>query len=76
MLCLGAFLLTAVLVLTTPLGLAYHGQFTVDAFSAFMKLLILAGAAMAIIMALDYNRARGASTGSSSRCSCCSRRSA
>ena len=61
MLCLGAFLLTAVLVLATPLGLAYQGQFTVDAFSAFMKLLILAGAAMAIIVALDYNRREGIS---------------
>src|SRR5579875_297590 len=61
MLCLGAFLLTAVLVLASPLGVAYQGQFAVDAFSAFMKLLILAGAAMAIIVALDYNRHEGIS---------------
>src|SRR5579875_3738656 len=59
MLCLGAFLMTAVIMLSTPLGLAYNGQFTVDAFAVFMKLLILAGAAMAIIVALDYNRREG-----------------
>ena len=59
MLCLGAFLLTAVLVLATPLGIAYQGQFTVDAFSAFIKVLILTGSAMAVVVALDYNLREG-----------------
>ena len=44
MLVLGGFLLTALLVLTTGGGLGYNGQFVVDAFSGFNKLLILAGA--------------------------------
>jgi NADH-quinone oxidoreductase subunit N len=59
MLTLGAILLTAVLMLTTPVGHGFNGQFVVDPFSAFMKVLILAGSAMAIIVALDYNAREG-----------------
>ena len=44
MLTLGVFLLTALLVLSTGFGIGYHGQFTSDAFSAFVKLLMLAAA--------------------------------
>ena len=56
MLTVGALLLTAVLVLATPDGSAYRGLFVVDDFGTFMKLLILLGAALSIILALDYNR--------------------
>jgi NADH-quinone oxidoreductase subunit N len=56
MFALGGFLLAALLVLTTTRGVGYHGQFISDAFSSFAKILILAGAALAVIMSLDYNR--------------------
>jgi NADH-quinone oxidoreductase subunit N len=56
MLVLGGFLLTALLVLTTDGGLGYNGQFVVDAFSSFNKLLILAGAFLALVLSLDFNR--------------------
>jgi NADH-quinone oxidoreductase subunit N len=56
MFALGGFLLAALLVLTSVRGLGYHGQFISDAFSAFVKILVLAGAALALILSLDYNR--------------------
>lgn len=56
---LGAFLLTAILVASSTSGLGYRGQFVVDPFSGFVKILILAGAAMALILSLDYNRRQG-----------------
>jgi NADH-quinone oxidoreductase subunit N len=56
MFALGGFLLAALLVLTSARGVGYHGQFTSDAFSAFVQVLILAGAALALILSLDYNR--------------------
>ncbi|HLY88349.1 MAG TPA: NADH-quinone oxidoreductase subunit NuoN [Acetobacteraceae bacterium] len=56
MFALGGFLLAALLVLTGDRGLGYHGQFVSDAFSAFVKLLILAGAALSLMLSLDYNR--------------------
>jgi len=56
MFALGGFLLAALLVLTSARGVGYHGQFTSDAFSAFVQILILAGAALALILSLDYNR--------------------
>ena len=59
MLTLGAFLLAAVLVVSAGRGSGYHGQFVVDPFSGFVKLLILSGAALALILSLDYNRAQG-----------------
>ncbi len=55
MLGLGALLLTAVLEVSTPLGAAYHGLFVVDRFAVFMKVLIVAGAALSVVLALDYN---------------------
>ncbi len=57
MMVLGAYLLTAVLVVATPFGHAFGGLFVADAFSAFVKVLILAGAALALVLSLDYNRA-------------------
>jgi NADH-quinone oxidoreductase subunit N len=56
MFALGGFLLAAFLVLTTGRAIGYHGQFVTDAFSSFSKILILAGAALSLILSLDYNR--------------------
>src|SRR6185437_2237137 len=56
MFALGGFLLAALLVLTTGYGIGYHGQFVADAFSSLTKILILAGAALSVILSLDYNR--------------------
>jgi len=56
MFALGGFLLAALLVLTTSRGVGYHGQFISDAFSSFAKILVLAGAALSLILSLDYNR--------------------
>jgi NADH-quinone oxidoreductase subunit N len=53
---LGGLLLAALLVLTSNRGIGYHGQFAADAFSSFVKILVLAGAALALILSLDYNR--------------------
>ena len=55
MLGLGALLLAAVLAVSAPLGTAYAGLFSVDRFAVFTKLLILAGAALTMILAIDYN---------------------
>jgi NADH-quinone oxidoreductase subunit N len=54
MLTIGAFLLAAVLVVAGPMGQGYHGQFTVDSFSAFAKLLVLAAAVLGVMVSLDY----------------------
>ncbi len=56
MFALGGLLLAALLVLTSSRGIGYHGQFVADAFSSFVKILVLAGAALALILSLDYNR--------------------
>ncbi len=61
MLSLGALALAGVLVLAAPTGSAYRGLFVVDGFGSFMKLLILAGAAMSAVLALDYNVREGIS---------------
>jgi NADH-quinone oxidoreductase subunit N len=53
---LGGMLLAALLVVSGAQGVGYHGQFISDAFSSFSKILILAGAALALILSLDYNR--------------------
>ncbi|MBU6498083.1 MAG: NADH-quinone oxidoreductase subunit NuoN [Rhodospirillales bacterium] len=55
MLTVGAFLLAAVLVISTGQGVGYRGLFTDDAFSAFVKLLVLAAAALGVVVSLDYN---------------------
>ena len=56
MLSLGGLLVTAGLVLIAPEGIGYGGLFVADAFSRFVQVLILAGAALAIILSLDFNR--------------------
>ncbi len=61
MLAVGALVLTAALVLSSNAGSGYRGLFVVDPFADFMKLLLLAGAVLSVIMALDYNRLEGIS---------------
>jgi NADH-quinone oxidoreductase subunit N len=56
MLVLGAYLLTAVVLLSAPYGRAFGGLFVSDPFSSFVGILILAGAAMALVLSLDYNK--------------------
>ena len=59
MLTIGGFLIAFMLVLTGGKGSAFNGQFISDAFSGFNKLLILAGATMAAILSIDFNRKQG-----------------
>ena len=59
MLVLGAFAITFMLVLQATPQLAFSGQFSVDAFAGFAKLLILAGAALTAVLSLDYNERQG-----------------
>ena len=61
MMSLGALALTAALMLGTPHGTAYLGLFVVDSFSGFMKVLILAGTALSMVLALDFNEKQGLS---------------
>ncbi|MSP04525.1 MAG: NADH-quinone oxidoreductase subunit NuoN [Acetobacteraceae bacterium] len=56
MMTLGAFLITAMLVITGSSGSGYRGQFLADGFGQFTKLLILLGAALALILSLEFNR--------------------
>ncbi|MBY0332100.1 MAG: NADH-quinone oxidoreductase subunit NuoN [Acetobacteraceae bacterium] len=53
---IGALLLAAVLVLGQPEGTALGGLYVADAFSGFMKILALLGAALGLVLALDFNR--------------------
>jgi NADH-quinone oxidoreductase subunit N len=55
MLTVGAFVLAALLVMSTVSGVGYRGQFTSDAFSSFVKLLVLVASALSVVMSLDYN---------------------
>jgi NADH-quinone oxidoreductase subunit N len=52
---LGALLLAAVLVIGQDEGAAFGGQYVADAFARFSKVLILIGAALALMLALDFN---------------------
>jgi NADH-quinone oxidoreductase subunit N len=56
---LGGFLIAGFLVVSVGPGLGYNGQFAVDSFSTFMKVLILIGAALTLILSLEYNRNAG-----------------
>jgi NADH-quinone oxidoreductase subunit N len=56
---LAAFAVTAMLVLRTAPVFAYSGLFVTDAYAAYAKLLILAGGALAAVLALDYNERNG-----------------
>lgn len=56
---IGALLLAAVLVVGQQEGTALGGHYVTDAFSVFMKLLALGGAAIGIVLSLDYNTKEG-----------------
>jgi NADH-quinone oxidoreductase subunit N len=56
---LGALLIAAVLVMATPDGSAFGGQFVSDGFARFAKVLILLGAATGLMLALDWNEKQG-----------------
>jgi NADH-quinone oxidoreductase subunit N len=55
MLTIGSFIIAALLVISTGSGIGYRGQFTEDAFSAFVKLLTLAASILSVVVSLDYN---------------------
>jgi NADH-quinone oxidoreductase subunit N len=59
MFTIGAFLITGLLVTTQATGFGFNGQFVGDAFATFNKELILVGSALALILALDWNRSQG-----------------
>ena len=59
MLSLGALALTAVLAMSTAHGSGYRGLFAVDGFAAFMKVLILVGAGLSAVLALDSDKRHG-----------------
>lgn len=59
MLSLGALVVSAMLVMSSGEGGGYRGLFVVDGFARFMKLLILAGAGLSAVLALDYNEREG-----------------
>jgi NADH-quinone oxidoreductase subunit N len=53
--------LTGVLIIAQAEGTAFGGQYIADDFSAFMKLLSLAAAALGLLLALDWNMKEGLS---------------
>ena len=59
MLTIGGFLATGMLVISQVYGSGFHGQFVADPFSAFNQVVILAGATLALILSLDWNRQQG-----------------
>ncbi len=61
MIALAMLAITAVLVFSAADGHAYGGLFIGDAFAKYAKLLILGGAALSIVLALDYNDKQGIS---------------
>jgi len=56
---IGMLILTAALVLGEPEGTAFMGQFVSDGFARFAKVLILLGAALSLVLALDFNERAG-----------------
>ena len=61
LLTIAAMALTGVLVLAAPDGVGYHRVFVGDSFARFMKILSLIGAALSLVLAMDYNRREGIS---------------
>ncbi len=59
LLTLGAFVVTAFLVLAAPDGIGYNSVFVGDNFARYMKILSLIGAALSLILSMDYNRREG-----------------
>jgi NADH-quinone oxidoreductase subunit N len=60
-LTIAAMIVAGVLVCVAPDGIGYHRVFIGDAFARFIKILTLAGAALSIVLSLDYNRSEGIS---------------
>ena len=60
-LSVAAFVVAAVLVLKFDLTrqVALNGMFITDGFGAFMKIVVLAGSALSVLLALDYNQRKG-----------------
>jgi NADH-quinone oxidoreductase subunit N len=56
---LGALVLAGALALGQPEGVAFNGQYVSDGFTRFMKLLVLLGAALGLVLALDFNVKEG-----------------
>ena len=54
-------ILTGALISISPYssGSVFGGQFVIDEFTRFMKLLVLLGSALAILMSIDYNSREG-----------------
>ena len=60
MFALASLLLVAVLVLSAEAPVvAFHGLFVLDAFAVFTKVLVLLAAALALVLALDWNEKEG-----------------
>jgi NADH-quinone oxidoreductase subunit N len=59
MFTIGGFLIAGLLVLTRTTGFGFNGQFVSDPFSSFNQILIISGAALSLILSLDWNRAQG-----------------
>ncbi len=57
----GVLIVAALLVLAGPVGttLAFNGQFVVDDFAVFAKILLIVGAALALILAIPFNMREG-----------------
>ncbi len=51
----GAFIVTAGLVCTVSNGIGYNGQFVLDSYAVFAKLLVIAASGLALIVAVDFN---------------------
>jgi NADH-quinone oxidoreductase subunit N len=56
---IGALVIAAALVIGQGEGTAFVGQYVSDAFSRFAKVLILLGAALGLVLALDFNERQG-----------------
>ncbi|MDI2090372.1 NADH-quinone oxidoreductase subunit NuoN [Commensalibacter oyaizuii] len=50
-----AFIAVGFLALTIPDGVGYHGLFINDAFSRYMKLLVLIAGLLCVILSIDFN---------------------
>ncbi len=59
MLVLASFLIVGILVVAAPQDVGFNGVFTMDPFAVFVKILILASAALVVILSLEYNAHRG-----------------
>jgi NADH-quinone oxidoreductase subunit N len=57
----GVLFVAALLVLAGPVGttLAFNGQFIVDDFAVFAKILLIVGAGLALILAIPFNMREG-----------------